>query len=71
MNERFKFDVYKHEKIEVFSDYIEKYKSDNPEDLAEDILHHLNIVFYQIENVKLNPYKNPNPHMVIEYTIEL
>lgn len=71
MEKDFKFDAYRYEKIEVYSDYIEKYKSDLPEQLAEHILNHLDIVFYQIEDVKMNPYENPNPHMVIEYTVEL
>lgn len=67
----YKFDVYKYEKIEVYSDYIEKYKQDLPKNLAEDILNELNIDYYKVEEAELNPFDNPNPHMLIKYTIEL
>ncbi|MBN2823747.1 MAG: hypothetical protein JXQ76_00365 [Campylobacterales bacterium] len=67
----YKYDVYKHEKIEVYSDYIEKYKEDLPEELARDILINLDIEFYEIESVKLNPFDNINAHILIEYTVEL
>ena len=71
MSKKFEFYVYKHEKIEVYSEYIKYHEDDPLEYLAEDILDNLDIEYYQIENVQINPYENPNPHMLIEYTIEL
>jgi len=68
----FKYEAYKFEKIEVYSDYIEKYKDDLTEDLAADILHNLDIDFYEVESAILNFKKdNPNPHMLIEYTVKI
>ena len=64
-------EAYKHEKIEVYGEYIEKYKLDSAESLAEDILHELNIDFYDITAATYMPYDNPSAHMLIEYTVQI
>jgi len=65
-------EAYKYEKILIFDKKIEKYKSDVPKDLASDLLYNLDISFYEIEKVEVNPREdNDNPHFIIEYTVKI
>ena len=66
-----KLDAYKHGKIEVYGEYTKRYTVHSAEYLAEDILHELDIDFYQIESSTYMPFENPSPHMLIEYTVQI